>query len=164
MNTPAAPPRSRTSGFSLIELIFVLVLLGILTSLAGPRLNAWITQTQVERAASELMADLSYARTLAVRSGQQSTITLEANRYTIRADGRVAKTVEIAADAPGMQLSTTIAAGTLPPGTLPVQLQFNSRGLLVTNVATPNNLISLSRNAHSARLEIMQTGRANLVY
>lgn len=56
-------------GFSLVELLTALVLVGILLSLAAPSLDGTISRMRTRAALNRLAGDLYHARILAVRSG-----------------------------------------------------------------------------------------------
>ena len=56
-------------GFSLVELLTVVVLVGVLASLAYPAVDGMISRMRTRAALNGLAADLYYARMLAVRSG-----------------------------------------------------------------------------------------------
>lgn len=54
--------RSDQAGFSLTELIIVMVIMGILLAVVGLNFNQWTTKSQIERNIRELHADLNTAR------------------------------------------------------------------------------------------------------
>lgn len=147
-------PRAR-AGVTLIELLFTLVLLGILASLAAPRLSAWIRRTEMTALLDELTADIFYARMLAVRTGRRVEIRFSAgsNRcidaYRIVVVGtpeRVAKRVDVRRDARALCLTTTAA---LNP------TSFDSRGL----PAGISGSYTVSHGAMSEKINLAFSGR-----
>lgn len=64
------PSRTRPSGFSLLELLVVLVLVSILVGLAAPRLASFADGIRRRGALDRVTGDLYRARVLAVRGGE----------------------------------------------------------------------------------------------
>ncbi len=60
----------RLAGFTLLELLVAIGLLGILAALAGPPLAALVDTTRINAAQADLRTALQYARTEAVRRRQ----------------------------------------------------------------------------------------------
>lgn len=156
--------RSRsTSGFTLIELVIVLVLFGILVALAAPNLAGYIRTTKVDGALIELSGDVAYTRMLAVRSGQRAKLTILSGgtSYIIEVNEpstawRVAKQVNLATDYRGVTLS---------PAQTP--LAFNSRGLLLPSASQstgePVTIVAQQGN-RSAAVQVVQGGRVYREY
>ena len=61
-------------GFSLIELVVVLALLGILMAVGVPNLSRWSAGLRLQLAASEVMATLRFTRSVAVRQQLQVAV------------------------------------------------------------------------------------------
>src|SRR5688500_3190414 len=76
--------RSASSGFSLIELLIVVSLMGILAALAIPTMNPG-THEELQAAAQLLCGDLAYGRSLAVANNSSYRFRFEAsqNRYVL---------------------------------------------------------------------------------
>lgn len=76
------------SGYTLVELLTVLVVLGILAALLIPSANPSI-QARLESAAQLVAGDLAYARSLAISRNRafRATWDLQQNRYTIAPAG-----------------------------------------------------------------------------
>lgn len=130
-----APPLRRTgrSGFSLIELLIVLVIATLIMLLAVPRMASFTRYLTSRSAASQVVADLALARTTAVREGQSASFRiLTATQYQVTVDAdnngtvsRVVKAVTIDGSRRGVALGT--------PGT---RITFDSRGMRRNAVQT----------------------------
>lgn len=139
-----------TAGYSLMELLTVLVLVGIIASQAAPSLTSYVQRQKTRGALDRIAADVAYARVAAVRSGQHSIVRFSGPseyRIEIRRDGQDAlRQVGLAADYAGVVL--------LPPTET---LEFNSRGLLVSNPGTGYIVVALGGTRDS--LMITPAGR-----
>lgn len=83
MNLPR-PARLR-AGFTLAELLAVIVILGILAALASPKVYRTVTRSKVNEAAGVIAADLEQAVSLAARQRRPVQLALEApGTYTLR--------------------------------------------------------------------------------
>lgn len=71
-------------GFTLIELVMVLVLIGILAVFVAPRMGN-ITSTETGPFADKMRADLRYAQNLAMTRGLRTRVDFSiANQYTVQ--------------------------------------------------------------------------------
>jgi type IV fimbrial biogenesis protein FimT len=69
-HNPSASPtvqRRRARGFTIIEVLVTVAVLGVLASLAAPNVATWIRSTRVSTAGSDLYATLILARSEAVK-------------------------------------------------------------------------------------------------
>ena len=69
-------PLKRASGFTLVELLIVLVIAGILASMAMPSLSNMLLNQRLGTAAEELYMSLNFARSEAATRGLDETITI----------------------------------------------------------------------------------------
>jgi len=76
-------------GFTLVELLIVLVIVAILSAVAIPSLASWYQHFRTNTVARQLMTDLLYARMTAVSQKAACVVTLTAasNQYTIVQNG-----------------------------------------------------------------------------
>ena len=71
-------------GFSLIELIVVMALIGILLTLATLNFSTWQRKAQVERQVKEMYADIQNARSQAAFTKQRQAVVFGAQKLTFR--------------------------------------------------------------------------------
>jgi len=78
----------RAAGFSMVELLITLVLLGIAMAIAIPSFRGWVDNSNLKAAARTLSSDIAYLREAAISSGRSHTIAYDMaqNRYTLRWD------------------------------------------------------------------------------
>ena len=62
-------------GFTVVEMVMVLVVIGVLVTLAGPAFRDFIIQQNIRNTAFELMSDLTYARSEAVKRNASVTVS-----------------------------------------------------------------------------------------
>lgn len=135
-------------GFTLIELVMILVLVGIIAAVVAPRLGT-VSNTKASVFVNKLRADIRYAQNLAMSRNQRyrvyvNTAPAPASGYAVVNDtngnGAWGEAGEFAVDpAGGGNLSVTLNAGeyagitvSTPPGGY---LEFNSLGSPTTGGA-----------------------------
>jgi|GEM_PF-2383869 type IV fimbrial biogenesis protein FimT len=143
--------RSR-QGYSMVETLAVLTIIGILFAIAAPRFSGFVGASRVVRARDVLAADLNLARMQAIRRGGPTSVQIVGgNQYfvvvprpnTTRQD--TIKRVRLGRDYPGVTL--TPAAATIG---------FDSRGLLRSGTTT--NDVAATDGARRTALKITQLG------
>jgi MSHA pilin protein MshC len=158
-------------GFTLIELVMVLVLIGIIAVVAAPRL-ANITVTNSGAFSDKLKADVRYAQNLAMTKGQRyrvyfNTNPAPANGYAVVYDtsGGGWTTFGFAPDpAGGGNLSVTVNAGQYAGITVSTPaggfIEFNSLGV---PTAGGGATITVFANASAAATVVItsQSGAVN---
>nr|MEE4269424.1 GspH/FimT family pseudopilin [Candidatus Krumholzibacteria bacterium] len=83
------------SGFSLVEMMIVVLLLGIVASIATPPMVKYLQSSRLQTQADQLAADLQYARSLSIANGVVLQFASTEAGYVLRdpASGRVFKTM-----------------------------------------------------------------------
>lgn len=120
--------RGASAGFTLVELVLVVMVLGVLAGIAAPRYSAAMTAVQLEAAAKQLAADLRRAQTVAMAKATSVAVSIDPATETYRSTSlpdlkRPTATLSenVAARGHGVQISaSTFGAGT--------NVTFNFRG------------------------------------
>ena len=81
-------PRRAQAGFTLLELLVIMAILGIIAGIFGLQLLRTIRQNELRDAAYQLIGDLRRARTGAQKLGVDNTVSIVANTstYTLLVD------------------------------------------------------------------------------
>ena len=130
---------TKDSGFTLIELIIIITIIGILLAVAVPGFVQWIPKYRVKDAAQDLYSNFQMAKMEAIRRNQNCTVTFETgpDRYQV---SLINKTVQLGDYGSGVQYTAAPA---------PAVITFNPRGF------TDNALtVSLTNDANSATYQI----------
>ncbi len=119
--------KNSESGFTLIEMMIAVAIIGILSALAIPSYTQWKSDHDLREAVSEFSSNLNLARVVAMNRNRQATVTIQLTGGLINVSG-------IAAGAPifSAQILNQSVTG-LPGGT--TNVAFSSMGL---STATAN--------------------------
>lgn len=72
------------AGFSLLELMIVVLILGLVATIALPSLKSGVDQSRLAAATQEIVTALEYARLFALTTGAQSRVTIDHTSDTVR--------------------------------------------------------------------------------
>jgi prepilin-type N-terminal cleavage/methylation domain-containing protein len=108
------PQRGRPSGFSLLELVLVLAIVGILAVFVMPRLTTTQSIT-VAAVTSRLVANIRYTQSLAMSRGQRYRINFAGNAYQITDMGGAAIVQPLTASTAAISVSPANLSGYNPP-------------------------------------------------
>ncbi|MGQ0714204.1 MAG: pilus assembly FimT family protein [Gemmatimonadaceae bacterium] len=75
--------RSSRSGFTVVELITVVVIMGILALIAMPRFAETVRNSKVRSARNEIVAYFSRARAVAIQRGQRTDVRVAGSRMSV---------------------------------------------------------------------------------
>jgi type IV fimbrial biogenesis protein FimT len=116
----SAHPKSRQLGFSLVELLIGIVIMGVLASLAMPGFRAWMQNIQIRNAAESFTNGLQQARAAAVSRNSNA-------RFVMCSDTGTAWDILSASASAVSQTCNDVDAGT-PTGWERVQKRDSSEG------------------------------------
>jgi type II secretory pathway pseudopilin PulG len=86
MNIFTDPRQQFSEGFTLIEAIIFVLILGIVATLALPTLQSGLAESKLAGASGEITVALEYAQLAAMTSGGQTRVTINAEEDTIRVE------------------------------------------------------------------------------
>ena len=137
-----------------MEMMVVVIIIGLILAMAGPRTYNYVSAMSAGSAASELSADIAYTRMMAVREGRTTVLTLtNTNSYTItveNVDGSLFRTLRT------VQLANSFPGTTVTGDANVARVAFDSRGILKANSATG---IGITRGDRTQHLSITLVGR-----
>lgn len=147
------PAGLRAAGFTLIELMMVVALLGIAATLAAPDLRRTIKNQEISNAASDLLSAALSARAAALKNNARTVLQpiggsgaswKDGWRVYIDAD-RNSK-FEAAKDTVVLVRESPLPADTAITGTVLAQIAFDPDGFLANIAANSTNNVSASYN------------------
>jgi type II secretory pathway pseudopilin PulG len=80
------PKRMLHAGFTLVEALIIIFILGIVATLAVPTLQSGLAESRLAGASGEITVALEYAQLVAMTSGAQTRVTIYAASDTIRVE------------------------------------------------------------------------------
>jgi len=85
LSTPASTPQHTCRGFTLVEMIIVLVIAVMAMGVVGTNFTAGLTGTRLKAAVNDVASALRYTRGQAISSGKEAIFTLDVDKrsYTI---------------------------------------------------------------------------------
>jgi prepilin-type N-terminal cleavage/methylation domain-containing protein len=154
---------SGTGGYTLLELMATVVILGILTSIAAPKLGEAVRGSKLQGVANQINADLAYARILAVRSGRSASLCFDAADRrvyqivtgTCAAVTATRKRQDLRSGSAGVSVSVAQGATAL------TEISFNSRGMLTGAGAVK---LTAAQQGKTAIVELSALGKTTRTY
>ncbi len=86
--------RFNNSGFSLLELVVVLAIVGTLLTISTIAFHNWMRKSRVEAQIQQMMADINSTRLRAMTSKQRHSIVLDADKYAFRSYSSEAESID----------------------------------------------------------------------
>ena len=156
--------RLMPAGFTLIELMVALAILGIVALMAAPSFSAFLARSKLRGTAHEAIADLQYARSEAVQKNQAFRVEFSATGYEIWRMSRATPTDKDASTASAPNPVKVVLWGnssTAASSGASMAVNFNP---VRASATVSDGPLELSHAAMSGtlRLQVNTTGRVEL--
>ena len=141
---------ARRRGFSLIELVMVISIIGTFAAIAMPRYGNALVRYRVDAAAQRILADLDYARTQAMIRSKPQTIAFDvsANSYALAGieglNARLATYSVVLASEPYRADLFSASFGGSPTVTFDIFGIPNAAGTVVVQIGSASRTITLN--------------------
>ena len=124
----------KNSGYSFIEVMTVIAIIGIVAGIVLPNVVGWLPRYRLRSGAEEIQSTLQLARLSAIKQNTDATVTFDTTNHTFEASisGQTIKS--------GKMPSGIIIESVTSPAS---QVEFDSRGLAngsTGNILVKNNL------------------------
>jgi len=121
----------KSSGFSFIEVMTVIAIIGIVAGIVLPNVVGWLPRYRLRSGAEEIQSTLQLARLSAIKQNTDATVTFDTTNHTFEASisGQTIKSGK-------MPSGVIIESVTCPSS----EVEFDSRGL--ANGSTGNILVA----------------------
>jgi prepilin-type N-terminal cleavage/methylation domain-containing protein len=146
---------SRRHGFTLVEMLMVVVIISLTTLMALPRFRDLVNRSNLLSARAKVMSSFSAARATAAGSGRVTTMNISGNRVWVTAAGRLkipigANTIDTIVLP--KNLSTMYGVTATPSNGTTVVLNQTGLGIAANNIV-------LSHGTLADTIKISQYGR-----
>lgn len=146
--------RNGDRGFTLVEMLLVVVIMGIVLSLASPKLGTAASQMAVRNSRNEVSAMISLTRALAVQNGRRATFVQEGNTVRVELAQGYGSTTDTMAtrDLAGQH---KVALGPSAKLTIP----FDPRGFAIPGSVGESRTIAITRDAFADTVCVIGLGK-----
>ena len=160
-DTPSSNPgRRRIAGFSLFELVLVLIVVGVLAVYAMPRLTD-APEVTLSAVGARLAANIRYAQSLAMSRGQRHRVAFTATSYQLAGAGGAAIVQPLTASSAPISVAPATLGGYDPP-LAGGYIEFDTRGRPYVDATTPlagSATITITSGSASATVTVFpETG------
>ena len=141
-------------GFTLIEMLLVFVIMGIVLSMAAPKLQRAAGQMAVRNARHEVSAMISLTRAVAVQNGRRATFVQEGNVIQVDLSRGYGTAVDIVAERDlGTQYGVTVGPSEK------LEIPFDPRGFAIPSSTDEPRIIEIKRDDFADEVCVIGLGK-----
>lgn len=142
----------QNKGFSLIELIIVIAIIGIMAAIAAPNFTRYRDNANLREAARDLSSDIQLYKQRAIAENTNYEITFGGNNYTITKGATTVANKTVGANNASIVISSPYPGG---------KIELETRGTL-----KPSGTMKLKHNTRNSEATITTslTGRVRVTY
>jgi type IV fimbrial biogenesis protein FimT len=139
------------SGFTLIEVLVTVIILGTLLTIAIPGFLKWLPNYRLNGAARDFYSNIQLAKSLAIRQRANTFISFEDDTYTVTRNGTSFKTTNLKDYGSGVSFAS---------GSTTANIEFTPMGM-TTNSADVSVTITNSRGT-TRTIKVYPSGAVSL--
>jgi type IV fimbrial biogenesis protein FimU len=145
----------QSQGFTLIELMITVVILGIFAAIAVPSFTSFINNNKVQSVSNELSSLLQYARSSAAQNNTPHIVCLSSGTWTVKRASLCSSTNDMRSMTSPANITITASSGLIP-------IIFNPNGTTATTT-NPRLIICNGTDATSGyTLTVKNTGQVRV--
>ena len=152
MTRPAQPTRALRAGFSLIEMMVTVSMLGIMVGMVAPNVSKDISHSRVNRAVRVVATDLEQALSMAGRQRRPVRVVFDGSRKEIRLVDRTS----------GQLISRRVLGDISEYKLYSVAGSPSTVDLLPHGVATASTIVTLSAGGYSRTVTMTRGGHVRV--
>jgi len=145
----------RRNGFTLAEMMIVIVIMGIMMAAALPKLHDWSLAADARSARSSARSLLAQARAAAVQSNRTTTVSFDGTRGLVTASPRLSGSGSVDTVGSVLSLSGQYHV-TMSPSSWNVSYDPRGLGTNMSPIA-----VTFTRSGHAATFTVSPYGRVN---
>jgi prepilin-type N-terminal cleavage/methylation domain-containing protein len=136
--------RKSSSGFTLIEMLAVFIIIGVVAAIAAPNLLGLLNRNRVNDAAQQVEGALKEAQRQAMRRGTQCSITVDATNKSI------------SNPAGGCLLSNRVLNNLIQLNSNTATMTFSGKGNIDGSLPTPVLVVSIPNSTNQRKCVVLE--------